>query len=330
MAALQLTLSDASSELNSTTETVDINSTLGAASLSVWRLLCQVPQSDQSEAAFVHARRDWCLRRAILLLVTHEIDRLTAWHNPTGDAARHVTAAFGNSSTALSVSLLESTPALERESLFNAMWEHDAKLGVRLVERFPAEPAFTRLLNQVLLLFICYSWYVVSEVFFICDFQKALANPMSIYHAPIALWYILVPLAELDVTQQAAACTVLRTHLGQIDACPLPLAMALLASPVLAADKSVNAYAIRSLRAHTIEAVVFYLPQLVQMLRSDKFGMLPAFLAEAARTSCMLAHRLIWLCETESVQDPDKHGQYPPKVKCHLFFFSVELVNNII
>lgn len=105
----------------------------------------------------------------------------------------------------------------------------------------------------------------------------------------------------------------LESHLPHFDACPLPLALALLASPTLANDRAVNAYAIRSLHAHTIEAVVFYLPQLVQALRGDRFGQLPDFLAAAARTSCMLAHRLVWLCETESVQDPEKNGQMPPK-----------------
>lgn len=48
---------------------------------------------------------------------------------------------------------------------------------------------------------------------------------------------------------------------------------------------------------------MFYLPQLVQALRVDVFGALHAFLLAAARASCMLAHRLVWLCETEAQQD---------------------------
>ena len=51
---------------------------------------------------------------------------------------------------------------------------------------------------------------------------------------------------------------------------------------------------------------MFYLPQLVQSLRFDRFGLLEKFLLAAAKSSCMLAHRLIWNCQTESRQDLNK------------------------
>ena len=106
-------------------------------------------------------------------------------------------------------------------------------------------------------------------------------------------------------------------------ACPVHVAINLLSRrPLLAIDSwlhqlapslhtmpSVLQYVIRSLRAlkhnHT-HVLQFYLPQLVQLLRRDTYGVLAKFLAELSASSALLCHQLTWLLESEAFDENDR------------------------
>ncbi len=64
---------------------------------------------------------------------------------------------------------------------------------------------------------------------------------------------------------------------------------------------AVTAYALRSLAAAPAERCAFFLPQLVQALRHDATGEIQTYLANAARSSWLFAHRLIWALQVRAL-----------------------------
>jgi hypothetical protein len=78
-------------------------------------------------------------------------------------------------------------------------------------------------------------------------------------------------------------------------------------------------YVVRSLRMqkhHHIKTLQFFLPQFVQLLRQDSYGIIGDFIGELAVSSTLLCHQLIWLLQLESVdenhaaslEDAPRHG----------------------
>ncbi|CAG9577882.1 putative phosphatidylinositol 4-kinase alpha [Leishmania major strain Friedlin] len=81
--------------------------------------------------------------------------------------------------------------------------------------------------------------------------------------------------------------------------CTIIQALRLL-DPRYAAYKAVNSYAICSLLSQRSENLIFYLPQLLQLLATDESGSIEAFLVRMSAKSTMFAHQLLWSLQTES------------------------------
>lgn len=69
---------------------------------------------------------------------------------------------------------------------------------------------------------------------------------------------------------------------------------------------SIVRYVVRSVEMLPKETVQFFLPQFVQLLRRDTFGLMFDFIESVARKSALICHNLIWLLQTEAVCDVDK------------------------
>lgn len=69
-------------------------------------------------------------------------------------------------------------------------------------------------------------------------------------------------------------------------------------------------YLQRVLYRADMQLIMFYLPQLVQLLRRDEFGTLFAFLVQVATTSPTICHQLVWALQTECKSSQDeKHAK---------------------
>jgi hypothetical protein len=225
------------------------------------------------------------LRRVACVLVAHEMERMSVWHNPTDEHSRKLhtgtTAWFFRGGAASMTETVRYWSEATAAALLDDAWAISPTIALRLHQRFPMRA----------------DWHAS-----LCT--RVRASPQSAYS--------VADLVPFLVTEANAVANI--PELTQLCYCvegSLPFALSLLVMP-FAQHRLINQYAIRTLQAHTTEAVVFYLPQLVQALRDDKCGTLVEFLMSACKSSCMLAHRLIWLCLTEAVQDP-VGGRPPPK-----------------
>lgn len=63
--------------------------------------------------------------------------------------------------------------------------------------------------------------------------------------------------------------------------------------------ESITSYAIRSLRSKNSNHLIFYLPQLLQVLGSDSSGRIAEFLSQMSTGNTMFCHQLLWALRTE-------------------------------
>ncbi|KAF6255212.1 kinase-like domain-containing protein [Scenedesmus sp. NREL 46B-D3] len=87
-----------------------------------------------------------------------------------------------------------------------------------------------------------------------------------------------------------------------------------------AGDPAVRSYAIKCLFNEPPEKLVFFLPQLVQLLRGDRDGAIQRFFFTAAAHSDLFAHQLIWALNSEAKPPEEafnpevkRSGWQPPK-----------------
>lgn len=106
--------------------------------------------------------------------------------------------------------------------------------------------------------------------------------------------------ADLYLTDDVVAAGAPRLFLFRH--CTIIQSLRLL-DPRYATYKNVTSYAIRSLLSQRSEELIFYLPQLLQLLATDKSGSIQSFLLRMSAKSTMFAHQLLWSLQTEGQGD---------------------------
>lgn len=75
--------------------------------------------------------------------------------------------------------------------------------------------------------------------------------------------------------------------------------------PPYGSNPNVIQYTMRSLEHHDVNTTFFYVPQIVQGLRSDVNGYVERFIVETAKLSQLFAHQIIWNMLANSYKDED-------------------------
>jgi phosphatidylinositol 4-kinase len=172
------------------------------------------------------------LRNLLLLLMSHELDRIVAWHNPR----RVESGKFKDEHLFTSTSIVAALYPRDWKGYLDTAWLVDPRLAVRLAERFPMVTALRTELAELVK-----------------------SHARSVYHVPEAVLYLAT---EANVKANAAELR----HLIYWTPCTMPVALKLLAPPY-SQHRTVKEYAVHSLRAHTNDNILFYLPQVSWHMR---------------------------------------------------------------
>nr|XP_023019758.1 phosphatidylinositol 4-kinase alpha [Leptinotarsa decemlineata] len=227
-------------------------------------------------------------RNLILELMAVEIEFLVVWHNPTFRPE-------------LSIPGEENLASWRAKTITEKQW-HDytrlawdisPALAVYLPTRFRTNDA------------------IISEI-------KTLVqmNPTCVSHIPEALQYLATTEAILsDSTKLGHMLTWSKIT---------PIQALAYFSRQFPSHPISAQYAVRVLSSYPADAVLFYIPQLVQALRHDKMGYVTEFIKYIAKKSQIVAHQLIWNMKTNMFVDEDMMQ------KDHVLFETLESITNSI
>lgn len=88
-------------------------------------------------------------------------------------------------------------------------------------------------------------------------------------------------------------------------------ALSLLCARTLPTHPLTAQYAVRVLHSYPAEAVLFYIPQLVQATRYDDLGFVKEFIKQISKESNLVAHQLIWNIQTNMYKDEEGEEKDP-------------------
>lgn len=117
---------------------------------------------------------------------------------------------------------------------------------------------------------------------------------------------ISIPAFHARISTEVKAAPELYSELSDVHACSV------------LSDNSYNnlhtvpavvQYCIRSFKALPLKVMIFYLPQLVQLLRRDTYGAIHGLIAELSSLSAAICHQVMWLLQTESVEEQEENGK---------------------
>lgn len=204
-------------------------------------------------------------RHLLLLFTESEISRLAVWSHPLYTQAYTPKEGFDGIERSL-------TDDGWRIAVNNA-WDVSPKLAVQLANRFtyPAIPAELQ--------------------------RRMIASTSDAVNVPEAFIYLLT---EKNIRNDFSNLKFL-LYWAPVP----PITATSFFSPVYGRHPLVLQYAMRVLEHFPVETVFFYVPQLVQALRTDTLGYVEKFILGAAKISQLFAHQIIWNMNANMFKDED-------------------------
>lgn len=230
-------------------------------------------------------------RNLILELLAVEIDFLVTWYNPLALPEMQVNP---KSEEALAGWRARPIKINVWKEFTHLAWSYNPSLAVFLPQR------------------ITNAEVIEDEVS-----KLVLADPMSVAHIPEALKHLVTTKTLLaDSSQLNHILTWAKIE---------PIQALAYFSRQYPTHPLTAQYAVKTLGSYKAEAVLPYIPQLVQALRHDTMGYVTEFIKSVSGRSQIVAHQLIWNMKTNMYMDEDMHQKDPI-----LYDILDSLVNNII
>ncbi|XP_066584253.1 phosphatidylinositol 4-kinase alpha isoform X2 [Prorops nasuta] len=208
-------------------------------------------------------------RNLILELLAVEIEMLLVWHNPS---ARPELALLG-----------EANIAEWRAKAMNDKWREYTRLAWEIS---PTLAVFLpiRLKNSNI---------IIKEI---CGLVRL--KPVPVMHVSEALQYLVTTDTLLnDIPELVYMLVWARVS---------PIQALAFFSRQFPHHPISAQYAVRALDSYPADAVLFYIPQLVQAVRHDTMGYVIEFIKKIAKRSQVVAHQLIWNMHTNMFMDEEK------------------------
>nr|XP_058953334.1 phosphatidylinositol 4-kinase alpha-like [Pocillopora verrucosa] len=218
-----------------------------------------------------HVLKDYLKRRNLILaLIRREIERLSTWHNSMARPELNFT---GMESL---VNWANQTVFTERiwRDLVRLAWHISPDIAVFLPARFKEVSAVHKEVSRLVRI-----------------------HPTAVAELPEALQYLVT---EKNIKADIPELT----HILCWSAIPPVQAMAYFSQQYPPHPLTAQ-YAFRVLQSFPPDAILLYIPQLVQATRYDALGFVSEYIMWAARHSQLLAHQLIWNMKTNVFTDEE-------------------------
>ncbi|CAI2348814.1 unnamed protein product [Caenorhabditis sp. 36 PRJEB53466] len=218
-------------------------------------------------------------RHLLMLLLANEIERLCAWLHPLALSQEEDTLDIEQWLKATVLPDIRSENKLWREHVQSA-WDISPELAIQLPARFKG-----------------------SEDLIKCVQKLVRAQPELVAHLPQALPLFLRDASVFETADMSHVLTWAR--------CSPVTALSLLTPRQNPAHPITMQYAVRVLRSYPADALLMYIPQIVQAVRFDTMGYISELMIWLAGHSQLLAHQLIWNMQTNMYTDEDSKNRDP-------------------
>ena len=211
----------------------------------------------------------------LIFLIESEMNRLKYWNNPS---ASHTSSMTGHDEE-------------KRKKILNNIFTYSDKLSIKLIQRFPwIQKKYPSLITSL--------------------GEKILSNKKEFYNEPYALNIMIKYI--IDAKKNDLKNGGIMKHL----ICwKLPLLNFSLQYISLEYDDYyyLHKFCIHILNHSSTTAIIFYLPQLIQSLRTETHFLVPSFILKKCKESAMITHQFLWALKVEEVMAPKIKKRYLPE-----------------